>query len=178
MKKWLAIVVVTVVLLAGYVAAGPFLAVRAIRAAVQEQNAAALSEHIDFAALRVSFRQQLDDYLTRRAGPEAQESVFGAIALRMASSASGSMVDMLATPAGIAAVLEGRSFLQRLNGSRSTRDGYSPAPPRDPLQGAKYGFESPSRFTATVIDGDGDPVVFVLTRQGLRWKLTDIRLAW
>ena len=25
-------------------------------------------------------------------------------------------------------------------------------------------------------DDEGDPVVFVLTRQGLRWRLTDIRL--
>ena len=31
-------------------------------------------------------------------------------------------------------------------------------------------------FTATVQDGDGDPIVFVITRQGLRWRLTDIRL--
>ena len=49
-------------------------------------------------------------------------------------------------------------------------------PPPDPLRDASYRFESPSRFTATVRNADGDPVVFVLTRDGLRWKLTDIQL--
>ena len=37
-------------------------------------------------------------------------------------------------------------------------------------------YESPSRFTATVLDEDGKPMVFVFKRNGLRWKLADIRL--
>ena len=46
----------------------------------------------------------------------------------------------------------------------------------DPLRDAEHRYESPSRFTATVIDEDGDPLVFVLTRDGITWKLSDIRL--
>lgn len=176
MKKWLALALVILVLIGGYIAAGPFMTVNAIRAAVRNQDAAELSKHIDFPALRISFKQQLDDYLARRAGPDVQSNVFGAIALRMASGATGGLVDAMATPAGLAAVLEGRNFLHRVNGSRDSGDAYNPAPPRDPLEGAKYRFESPSRFTATVSNVDGDPVVFVLTREGLRWKLSDVRL--
>ena len=52
----------------------------------------------------------------------------------------------------------------------------APAPPRDLLENAEYRFQSPSRFTATVRNADGDPVVFVLTRQGLAWKVSDVRL--
>jgi hypothetical protein len=48
--------------------------------------------------------------------------------------------------------------------------------PADPLKYAEHRYESLSRFTATAHDEDGNPVVFVFTRQGLRWKLTDIRL--
>ena len=150
MKKWLALALVILVLVGGYIAAGPFMTVNAIRTAVRDQDAAALSKHIDFPALRISFKQQLDDYLVRRTGPDVQSNVFGAIALRMASGATDGLVDAMATPAGLAALLEGRNFLHRLNGSRRSEDPYTPASPRDPLEGATYAFESPSRFTATV----------------------------
>jgi hypothetical protein len=46
----------------------------------------------------------------------------------------------------------------------------------DPLEGATYGYESASRFTATVQNADGVPIVFVFTRDALRWRLTDVRL--
>jgi hypothetical protein len=46
----------------------------------------------------------------------------------------------------------------------------------DPLAGASYRYESASRFIATVQNADGAPVVFVFSRDGLRWKLTDVRL--
>jgi len=175
-KKLAMLIVIALLLLIGYVAAGPFLTVNAIREAVQAQDTSELSEHIDFTALRSSLKLQVDDYLVRRAGSDAQSSMLGAIALRIASGATGGMVDALATPAGIGVVLEGRNFWHRLNGSRVSDDPHTAAAPRDFLKDAKYGFESPSRFTATVLNGDGDPVVFVLTRHGLGWKLSDIRL--
>ena len=57
-------------LLCGYVAVGPYLTVRAIRIAVKEQDAAALSRQVDFPALRASLKAQLDDRLLRKAGPD------------------------------------------------------------------------------------------------------------
>ena len=177
MKKWLALIVVVLLLIAGWIAAGPFFTVNAIRSAVQEQDAAKLSQHVDFPALRSSLKQQVDDYVVRRAGADVQSSLLGSIALRLASGATDGIVDAMATPAGLAAVMEGRNFWHRLSGERaSSEDSYATAPPRDPLEGAKYQFESPSRFTATIANADGDPVVFVLTRQGFSWKVTDVRL--
>jgi hypothetical protein len=177
MKKWLILIVVVLLALAGGIAAGPFLTVNAIRGAVQAQDAAKLSQHIDFPALRASLKQQVDDYVVRRAGADVQSSLLGAIALRLASGTTDGIVDAMATPAGLAAVMEGRNFWDRLSGRRaSSEDGYATAPPRDPLEGAKYRFESPSRFTATIANADGHPVVFVLTRQGFSWRVTDVRL--
>ena len=178
MKKWLALALVILVLVGGYIAAGPFMTVNAIRTAVRDQDAAALSKHIDFPALRMSFKRQLDDYLVRRAGPDMQSNVFGAIALRIASGATDGLVDAMATPAGLAALLEGRNFLHRLNGSRRSEDPYTPALPRDPLEGATYASNRHRGSRQQFQNGDGEPVVFVLTRQGLRWKLTDVLLPW
>lgn len=176
MKKWIALVVIAVVLLLGYVAAGPFLTVNAIRDAVKTQDTAALSRHVDFAVLRSNLKAQLDDYVVRRAGPEVQSSLFGALAVRVASGVASGTVEAMVTPAGLGAMLQGRNLWHRASGSGVGGDSYQHAPPSDPLEDAKYGFETTSRFTATVHDDAGNPVVFVLTRDGLRWKLSDIRL--
>ena len=61
-------------------------------------------------------------------------------------------------------------------GGVTTEDAYAHRSPDDVLRDARYGFESTSRFTATVPSADGPPLVFVLTRDGLTWRLTDIRL--
>jgi hypothetical protein len=176
MNKWIALAVAVLLALVAWVAAGPFMTIHSIRSAILAQDAAAIAEHVDFPAIRGSLKAQVDDYVVRRAGPEAQSSLLGSVALRLASGATGGLVDAAATPAGLAALLEGRNFWQRLDGSRQGDDPYIPPPPRDPLEGARYRFESPSRFTATVRNADGDPVVFVLTRQGMDWKVSDVRL--
>ena len=77
---------------------------------------------------------------------------------------------------GIAAILEGRATWKRAIGETVGGDTYAPAVPADPLREATHRYESLSRFTATIRDAEGDPVVFVFTRQGLHWRLTDIRL--
>ncbi|GAB3367689.1 DUF2939 domain-containing protein [Lysobacter rhizosphaerae] len=177
MKKWLILVVVIFLAIAGWIAAGPFLTIHAIRGAIQEQNAAKLSQYVDFPALRASLRQQVDDYVVRRAGPDMQANLFGAVALQLASGATDGIVDALATPAGLAAVMEGRNFwYYRLSGQRRDADSHASTAPRDPLEGARYAFESPSRFTATVKNADGAPVVFVLARRGFSWRVTEVIL--
>ena len=177
MKKWLALPVLALALLLAYVVAGPFLAYNGIRDAVQAQDTGALARHVDFPVLRANLKAQVDDYVVRRAGPDAQASLFGAVAVRIASGLAGGAVDTMVTPAGIGALLQGRAVWHRASGGGVTGNTYEHASPGDPLREPDYGFDSLSRFTATVEDGNGEPVTFVLTRDGLQWKLTDIRLS-
>lgn len=170
MKKWLALALIAGLLLFGWVVAGPYLTVNNLREAVKTQDSAALAEQVDFERLRANLRAQFDDYLARRAGP------FGAITVRLASGLVGSTVDAMVTPAGIGALMEGRNLWQRVSGQRREYDSDGNALPNDPLRDAEYRFESLSRFTATVHNEDGEPVVFVLTRDGLSWKLSNVRL--
>ena len=178
MKKPLVIglLLAAIVALASYVAAGPYLALHGIRTALAEQDTARLERHVDFPALRVNLRAQVEDHLARRAGPGVSSNLFGAAALSLANQVLGRGVDTLVTPMGIAAVLQERATWKRAVGETVGGDTYAPAVPAEPLKQAEHRYESLSRFTATVQDDDGDPVVFVLTRQGLRWRLTDIRL--
>ncbi|WP_203321773.1 DUF2939 domain-containing protein [Pseudoxanthomonas beigongshangi] len=176
MKKWIALAVLLIAGLLGYLAAGPYLAIHGIRQALAEQDTAKLERHVDFPALRVNLRAQVEDQLARRAGPGFQSSLLGAFALSVANNVIGSGVDTMVTPLGIGAILQGRSMWKKAVGDTVGGDTHAPPVPADPLKDAKHRFESLSRFTATIHDENGRPVVCVFTRQGLRWRLTDIRL--
>lgn len=180
MKKWIWIVAAALAALLAYVATGPYRTVDAIREAVKAEDPRALAKQVDFPALRGSLKAQLGDRLVREAGPEAQSSPFGAFGLRIANGLVGGLVDAMVTPVGLAAIMEGRRTWRRVDGFGALPSSPSSAPAdaesRGPLHGAEYRYESPSRFTATVQDDSGRPIVFVITRDGLRWKLSDIRL--
>ena len=175
MKKWIALIVVVLLALGSYVVAGPYLAINGIRTALAEQDTGRLERHVDFPALRVSIKAQMQDKLARRTG-EMQSNLAGAFALSIANNFVGSGVDAMVTPLGIGALLQGRSLWKKTVGETVDGDSYGKAVPLDPLKQAVRRYESPSRFTATVLDEEGKPMVFVFKRNGLRWKLADIRL--
>jgi len=175
-KLWWIIPLLVLLALGGYVAAGPYLAIRGISEAIERQDAAALERHVDFPRLRANLKAQLDDYVVRRAGVEMQSSLLGGIALQVAGGLTGAGVDTLVTPLGIGALLQGHQLWKRASGQTVDGDTWSAPMPAQPLKQARGHFESTSRFTATVDTAAGEPVVFVLDRQGLRWRLTDIRL--
>lgn len=175
MKKWIWLLAAVFAALLAYVVAGPYLTVNAIREAVKTEDARALAKQVDFAALRISLKAQLSDRLVLEAGPELQDSPFGAIGLRIAGGLVGGAVDAMVTPLGLGALMEGRKTWNRFGGiAPPTRNDAGQQP--EPLRDAVYRYESPSRFSATVQDDAGRPIVFVITRDGLRWKLSDIRL--
>lgn len=163
-------------MLLAWVVAGPWLAVRGIEQALERRDAGALSDHVDFPRLRVNLKAQLDDRIVRAAGQDIASHPLGALALVMAGGASGAAVDTFATPAGVATLLQGHAVWQRARGRTAGGDTWAATEPARPLQQARLRYESTSRFTATVVDPDGGTTVFVLQRQGLRWRLVDIRL--
>ncbi len=176
MKRWLTAALALLVLLGAYVVAGPYMAINGIRTALVEQRAGKLERHVDFPALRVNLRAQLNDHMVRRIGMENQSGLLGSMALTLTSSMVDRGVDTLITPLGINTLLRGRSAWLKVHGETANGDRYGPAPAFEPLQDASHRYESPSRFTSTVTTENGDATVFVFTRNGLRWRLTDIRL--
>lgn len=184
MKKWIALIVAVLALLLGYVAAGPYLAIRGIHASLQARDVDRLERYVDFPVLRGNVRAQLEDRMARAAG-QLGGGMLGDLARGMASQLGGAAVDAMVSPRGIAMLLEGRSLAKRVT------DPFTAPPPEPsgttggdtvpqgyrPLDQAETRFESASRFVATTQDADGQPMTFVFQRQGLRWRLTDIRLA-
>jgi Protein of unknown function (DUF2939). len=175
MNKSVALLLAALLAVGAYVAAGPWITVHAIRDAIEANDSAALSERVDFPALRSSLKRQLADRLIRAAGPELQSNALAALGIGIATGASSMAVDATVNPLGLAALMQGRAIWRQVGDDFVPPDPAVPA--QRPFQDARYQYESPSRFTATVHGEDGRPLVFILTRQGLHWRLTDIRLA-
>ena len=183
MKKWIALAAALLVLLVGYLAAGPYLAIRGIQSSLQDRDLGRLERYVDFPTLRGNLRGQIEGRLARAAegigGGMLDKGMFGGAARELVGQISGHAVDAMVSPTGIAVLLEGRSLASRVTGS-ADRAAPSSDPGRpagyQPLDGAQTRFESPTRFTAATTSAEGKPVVFVFEMQGLRWRLTDIRL--
>ncbi|MBD7986663.1 DUF2939 domain-containing protein [Luteimonas sp. Sa2BVA3] len=170
---WIAALVLLALL--AWTASGPWRAVAGIREAVQAGDARALARHVDFPALRASLRPQVQDRIVRAAGVDAQSGAFAAFGLTVATGLAGGLVDAMVTPTGLAAIMEGRKVWERAaNVPPPSRAGTSAAP--EPVPAPRLRFESFSRASATVSLDDGDELVLVLTRHGLQWRLSDIRL--
>jgi hypothetical protein len=176
MKRLLLLLGVIVLVLAGVLASGPYLTLRGLANAVEQRDTSTLERYVDFPMLRANLRARLDDYMVRRAGPDVQSNLVGALLLTAGQRLSGTAVDAMVTPTGIAALLEGHTLWKRASNDLESNDAYAAPRAARPLEGASHRFESLSRFTATTHTPQGAPVVFILQRQGLRWKLVDIEL--
>jgi hypothetical protein len=176
MKKLLLLLGLVVVLLAGWLVSGPYLTLRGLAGAIEQRDTSQLDRYVDFPMLRANLRAQLDDYVVRRAGPDVQSNLVGALLLTAGQKLSGTAVDAMVTPTGIGALMEGHTLWKRASNDLESNDAYAAPRAARPLEAATHRFESTSRFTATTHTAQGAPVVFVLHRQGLRWKLVNIEL--
>ena len=172
--KWLlAIAALILLALLAFVAAGPWLAINGIRNVVASGNYGELWRFVDFDRLRENVRppsqQRIAEGIVERAGPGMASDALGGLATKISEPA----IDAMVSPLGVATLLRGNALVRQVAGEKDA-DGKVRAV--DPLKGAKTGYVSPSLFTATVQNAEGQPVVFEFRRTGLAWKLTGIDL--
>ena len=172
--KWaLGVLVVLLLAVLAYVAAGPWLAINGIRNVVASGDYGELWRFVDFDRLREDVRPQIQERIARglveKIGPGQTTKVLSGVT----SMISDPAIDAMVSPVGIATLLHGTALARRATGQRDP-DGKVRA--ADPLKGAKTRYVSPSRFTATVRNAEGKPVVFEFGRDGLQWKLVGLQL--
>jgi hypothetical protein len=161
-KVYIAVATALVLAFAGYVAAGPHLALNGIRDGIVAQDEAALAEHVDFPVLRESMKTELATAMTarmaERAGGDPQLAAMGQL---FASKMIEVMVDKVVTPQGLA-------MMTSTNGAGDglTKDNV--------LAGLSVSYEGLN--SAVVTQADKPDTKLILTRQGLKWRLTGIRL--
>ena len=152
--------------------ASPWYAQYALRDALERGDAAAVSERVDFPALRSSIKDQT----TQRMDAAAGDNILAHIGAVIAESVTGSMVDWLVTPDALRRVMAtGRVAASTDSGSDANAPDVNDTT-RPPQWHVAY--RNLDRFDL-VADPEGDviPPRLIFRRDGLGWKLAGIDLS-
>ena len=177
MKKNILFVGLLLLIVGGYVVAGPYITISAIKDGIVERDADKLSDNIDFPALRQNLKDQINAQVMQNAATELKDNPFAALAVGFASKMVDGVVDAYVTPSGLAKIMEGeKPNIQKNNGAISDKE-INDAPKKEDLfKNARYSYDSMSRFSIYVPNDKGEEARFVLKRQDLSWKLVNIEI--
>lgn len=105
-KSWIAGAVVACVAFAGLLYASPYITLHSMGKAVDRKDADAVSEHVDFPALRENLKgQMLIKMQAELASPEMKENPFAGLGQMLAAGLINQLADTWVTPAGVMAML-------------------------------------------------------------------------
>lgn len=150
--------------------ASPWWTLHRLQSAVARHDADAVSEQVDFPALRDSVKSQILASIGRDARHGDGGNPFAAIARGFAQAIVNPLVDAVVSPSGVAAMVEhGKISIAKPAGEREAT---AEAPPGDKPHYALH-YRGWDRFAVRADDGGA----FVFRRTGVwSWKLAGIEL--
>ena len=150
----------------------PHLTLRAMKDAAERGDGAALSQHVDFPAVRENLKSQINAMIMKEAGSNENPEMAAAGAM-LVNALAGPMIDAMVTPDALTAMMQGKAPGNA--GAITDADGKADSGPQPEITSGYEGFD---RFVVNVSDPDGKtPIKFVLSRQNMvAWKLTAIEL--
>jgi DUF2939 family protein len=157
--RWLVIICVVFLLIYGV---SPYISFWRFTAAVQSRNAAAISSHVDFPAVRASLKRQLVARFAKRTNSHKRWSNLGPTLI-------DAIIDAYVTPQGIAELLANPDALKNL---KAPREFHFELGKNASLSKVKYAFFTGPR--SFVVDRDGIKLRFHFTASG--WQLYDLDL--
>lgn len=155
----------------GWLAGSPHVAARRLGEALRAGDPVTLERRVDFPVLRQNLKEQLNAKMLEKAGGDAAANPIGAVVMGIASIFVDEMVDAFVTPSGLSSLASGR--IPPALGEPG-RDADSSE--RDPFARARITRDALDRFSMWVPDHEGGEIRFVLSLQGLAWRLTNVVL--
>ena len=176
MKKipWMAGGIVLAVVV-GYIAAGPYLIVSAIKTGIVEKDFERLSENIDFSTLRQNMKRRSNTVEMERVAAQlfTQGNLFtGLVTGLMVESLhpiDDRLIDLYLTPSGLAYWMRGEKSI------KNEKNGSAPSLKKDDLlKNARFSYDSINKFSIWMPNDKGKEIRFVLKRNGFSWKLVNL----
>jgi len=159
-----------------WIYAMPYLAVRGMKKAVEDRDAVALADYVNFPALKESLKASFTAQMVKSTGEELKDNPFAALGVAMANVLAIPMIDSLVSPEGLAAMMSGHKPSPSYPNEEKPSEMRSGASDDEPI--VKMGYENFNRFTVSTSDKSHPTMVvtMVYLRDGLSWKLSAIRL--
>jgi len=151
--------------------ASPYWTLHQMKTAIADKDADQLSEHIDFPALRESFKGQMMTMMNKRmSSPEMANNPFSGVGQMMAVALINPLIDAAVSPAGVLAMMESGKVQPA---PRQTQKA-DPATPQDKLD---YSVNYQSWSKVAVSQRGQHTGRFILKRTGLwSWRLSALEL--
>lgn len=154
---------------AGWHFASPALALSGLRDALVEGDRNDINERIDFPAVRDSMKGQATAFVTAKMA-EQKDNPFSALGQMMAMSMINTMIDGMMTPDGLKAIMQQGHFNDPNKAAPPATAGAKPVE----WQITRSAFD---KFTARPVGAEvNNAPQLVFKRDGLGWKLVDIRM--
>lgn len=150
----------------------PHLAMRGMRAAVEERDSARLSGYVNFPAVKENLKASFNAKIAAETARE-KDNPFAGLGAALAAAFISPLIDALVTPESLAMIMKG---------DKPEMDKGKGAPRKSPSDvETSMAYEGVNSFVVTIRkknDPNGETVGLVLNREGLlsSWKLTAIRL--
>jgi hypothetical protein len=155
---------------AGFVFTGPYRTLKGLQAAIAFDDANALNDYVDFSILRQNLKQQITARTNAQLNTTLPNGIFSQLATGIANSVTDAAVDSLVTPTGLNKLVNGASVIAgQLQGGTS-------GTPAQRFEHGSGSFETTDRFAYTIKPTPSTDLTLILTRQGLKWRLTNVLL--
>jgi hypothetical protein len=172
MKKLFALMVVALVALGGWFYMTPYFAMQRLQKAAEAGDSQALSELVDFPAVRQSLKDEAREAVSGELGGRTGSGALGTVGALFAGAVVDRVVDVAVQPQGIAALTRGvRPGARREDGGARERI--------DPNLKVRRGYESMDRYVISFQDRESGEqrMALVMRRDGLAgWRLSAVRL--
>lgn len=171
MKIGIALLIV-VLSTVGYLGLTPYLTLMSLKQAVQSHDGEAIAEKVEFSSVRESLKEQINAKITSEAlssGDQDLASSAGALlGATFAASFVDNVVDTSITPSSLISLFSrGKDQISTLDNIEDFND--------TAIKNANLRYEGVNQFSVSFEGEDGD-IKVILSRRGLVWKITEIRL--
>jgi hypothetical protein len=156
----------------------PYLTIHQLRNAVIDRDVTALSEHVDFPALKENIKLQLMEKMSEKLNaPEMKNNPFAVIGQAFAYGIVNKIVDTIISPSGLITILNQAKVEPIHTGPVVVPNNNMEKSSTQPAAKFSLQYQDWSTVTASPKANDGNTVDLIFKRSGLwSWKLTSIIL--
>ncbi len=154
----------------------PYITAYQIKKAIDQDNSTKLREYINFTSVRQDLKEQIKAFLASRMGilrksSQLIELLGPDLAERLANKMVDKVIDAVVTAKGLDELMQGKIMLGQIAGGDKKQE---EAQPPD----VSMHYESSSKFVVGIKNRShpGRETKLILTRRGLEWTLTAIKL--
>lgn len=164
-----------VLLIACWIYATPYLAVRNMKEAVKNGDAVALADYVNFPALKESLKASFNVQMTKSMAEMKGNPLFAVLGANIANALIDPMLESLVSPEGLAVMMQGHKPSPSTQKEEKKQEARSDASNDEPI--VIMGYENINRFTVKTTDKTNptQEVTMVFLRDGMSWKLSAVR---